>query len=61
MPLGYISKQLGHANIGVTVEHYARYVSDDYLEPPRLEHGELPADLLAKLEESSISVGADTG
>jgi hypothetical protein len=52
VPLGYVSKQLGHADVGVTVRHYARYVSDDYREPPRLEPGEVPADLLARLGES---------
>ena len=29
VPLGYVSKQLGHADVGATVRHYARYVSDE--------------------------------
>ena len=49
MPLGYVSRQLGHADVGVTVRHYARYVSDEYREPPRLAPGEIPADLLARV------------
>ena len=34
--LGYISRQLGHADVGVTARHYARWCGDDgYREPLR--------------------------
>ena len=49
--LGYVSKQLGHADVQVTARHYARWVGgDDYWEPMRLEEGEVPADFLSRLE-----------
>lgn len=51
--LGYISRQLGHADVGVTARHYARWCGDDSCrEPLRLEPGEVPADFLARLVES---------
>lgn len=55
IPLGYIAKQLGHANAQITGEHYARWIPQDYVEPLRLRPGEVPADLLARLEESPQS------
>ncbi len=54
--LGYVSSQLGHADVGVTARHYARWCGgDSYREPIRLEPGELPCDVLAKLVESQGS------
>jgi hypothetical protein len=51
--LGYVSRQLGHADVAVTAKHYARWAGGDlYREPMVLEHGEVPADLLARLPES---------
>ena len=51
--LGYVSQQLGHADVAVTARHYARWVGgDQYREPMRLEPGEVPADLLSRLSES---------
>jgi hypothetical protein len=51
--LGYVSQQLGHADVAVTARHYARWAGGDiYREPLRLEPGEVPADLLARLAES---------
>ena len=48
--LGYVSKQLGHADVAVTAKHYARWAGGDfYREPMVLEPGEVPADLLARL------------
>jgi len=48
--LQYISGQLGHESVGVTEKHYAKWIGDDdYREPMRLEEGEVPADLLARL------------
>ena len=48
--LGYVSKQLGHANVAVTARHYARWTEgDSYREPMPLERGEVPADLFARL------------
>jgi integrase len=54
--LGYVSQQLGHADVAVTARHYARWAGgDDYRAPVRLGPGELPADVLAKLAESHQS------
>ncbi len=51
--LGYVSTQLGHADFGVTVRHYAKWVGgDEYRAALTLEPGEVPADLLARLVES---------
>jgi hypothetical protein len=48
--LQYISGQLRHESVGVTEKHYAKWIGDDdYREPMRLEEGEVPADLLARL------------
>jgi hypothetical protein len=48
--LGYVSAQLGHADVAVTARHYARWIEDDhYREPMQIEPGEVPADLLARL------------
>jgi integrase len=49
--LGYVSQQLGHADVGVTAKHYARWCGGDlYREPMQLGPGEVPADLIARLE-----------
>jgi len=51
--LGYVSQQLGHSDVAVTARHYARWVGGmEYREPMQLEPGEVPADLLARLDES---------
>ncbi len=48
--LGYVSKQLGHADVGVTARHYARWAGDEsYRSPLEVVPGEVPADLLARL------------
>ena len=45
----YVSRQLGHADWSVTARHYARWTGGDYyVEPQRLEQGEVPADLLGR-------------
>ena len=50
MQLGYVSHQLGHADVSVTARHYARWIEGDhYREPMVLRSGEVPADLLARL------------
>jgi len=50
--LGWISAQLGHADVATTARHYARWAGGDlYREPLRLGPGEVPADLLARLRE----------
>jgi integrase len=50
VPLAYVSRQLGHADVAVTARHYARWTGgDEYREPVRLLAGEVPADLLARL------------
>ena len=47
--LGYVSRILGHANVAVTAQHYARFVGDTYTRPVPVEPGEVPTDLIAKL------------
>lgn len=52
--LGYVSKQLGHSNVSVTANHYARWCGGDvYRAPLALELGEVPADLLARLSQGT--------
>ena len=52
--LAYVSEQLGHADIQVTSRHYAKWCGGDvYREPMRLEPGEVPADLLARMVEEA--------
>jgi hypothetical protein len=54
--LGYVSQQLGHADVAVTARHYARWAGGDVYRPPLvLAPGELPADVLAKLVASHQS------
>ncbi len=49
--LGYLSAQLGHADVGITARHYARWCgTDTYRVPMPLYPGEVPADLMARLE-----------
>jgi len=48
--LGYVSVQLGHSDVSVTANHYARWAGgDQYRAPVPLLPGEVPADLLARL------------
>jgi len=54
----FVSRQLGHGGVSVTEQHYAKYLGaggDDfvYLEPGRLAPGEIPVDLLARLDAGS--------
>lgn len=52
--LGYVSQQLGHADVAVTARHYARWAGgDSYRRPLEVGEGEVPADLLARLAEDS--------
>ncbi|MEE8557196.1 MAG: hypothetical protein V3T14_04860, partial [Myxococcota bacterium] len=56
--LGYVSKQLGHARVGVTEKHYAKWIETEdegYREPMRLQEGEVPADLLSRLPQQEYS------
>ena len=49
--LAYIAEQLGHANVAITARHYGRWVAQDgYQEPLKMVTGEVPADLLARLD-----------
>jgi integrase len=51
--LGYVSEQLGHADLAITAKHYARWChGDDYRRPLEVREGEVPADLLARLGEA---------
>jgi integrase len=57
--LGYVSKQLGHADVAVTARHYAKWVEEDgYRRPLEVEEGEVPADLLARIEPVPRREGA---
>jgi len=58
--LGYVSQQLGHANIAVTARHYAKWVPGDghgyrvrYRDPIALSASELPPDLLSRIAGTS--------
>jgi len=54
--LGYVSAQLGHADVSVTARHYARWIEDEiYREPMHIEPGEVPADLLARLSDPIVT------
>jgi hypothetical protein len=49
--LGYVSAQLGHADVSITAKHDAKWCGGDiYREPMALRRGEVPADFLARLE-----------
>jgi hypothetical protein len=50
VPLGYISNQLGHADIGVTSRHYARWCGGAEFRTPMVPaENEVPADFLTQL------------
>jgi len=52
--LGYVSHQLGHADVSVTARHYARWAGEDaYRGPLEVGDDEVPADLLARLAKNS--------
>jgi integrase len=51
VPLPYVSAQLGHADIAVTARHYSKWCGGEgYRQPLTLREGEVPADLLARLD-----------
>ena len=51
MNLAYIAEQLGHADASVTARSYARWIgSGSYRSPLEVHPGEVPADLLARLD-----------
>lgn len=56
VPIGYISRQLGHKAVSVTEQRYARCVGDElvYRRGPSLA-GKEPADLLAGLKAAEDS------
>jgi len=52
--LGYVSCQLGHADVSVTARHYARWAGGDaYRSPLEVGEDEVPADLLSRLAAKS--------
>jgi len=64
IPIQWVSRQLGHSGVSVTERHYAKYLGvggDEfvYVEPLRLEPGEVPADLLSRLQDCSQSAHKD--
>jgi integrase len=60
VPLGYISKQLRHADIAITARHYARWIGDAYQQPAPLAEGDVPADLLARVSKERHEAGEKT-
>ena len=57
VPLGYIAKQLGHAHPQVTARHYARWIDEEgYRNPLQVQPGEVPADLLARLDSGRATI-----
>lgn len=47
--LGYVSVQLGHADLALTARHYAQWAGGDaYRRPMQVREGEVPADLIAR-------------
>lgn len=62
VPLGYISAQLGHADVAVTAKHYARWTGGgEYRNPLTVAPGEVPADLLARLAGDPTLTPASRG
>ena len=58
--LGYVSHQLGHADVATTSRHYARWCGGvEYRESIRPGRGELPADLLARISVMSRQGASD--
>ena len=54
--LGYVSAQLGHADVSVTARHYAKWAAgEEFRAPIQVKTGEVPADLLARLPKSQQS------
>ena len=52
--LGYVSRQLGHADVTTTARHYAKWIEgEEYRGPLVLLPGEIPAGLLACLSDCS--------
>ena len=50
--LGYVSSELGHADVSVTAKHYARWIGGSrYREPMTLRPGEVPADFIARISD----------
>ena len=59
--LGYVSKQLSHADVAITARHYARWVGDEiYREPVRLEPGDVPADAFARMKSHQTPSSSPT-
>ena len=57
IPVQFVSKALGHGSIGLTEDHYAKYLGQGgegfrYVEPLQLASGEVTADLLGRSPES---------
>ena len=54
VPIGWISLQLGHAEVDITSKRYARWCGGlDYREPMARRAGEVPTDFLARIGEQS--------
>lgn len=58
--LGYVSQQLGHADVAVTARHYAKWVGGgEYRQPITIDPGEVPADLLSRLPGAAAASDSD--
>jgi len=58
--LGYVAVQLGHADLQVTAQHYARWCrGESYRDPIRLLSGEVPVGLLARVASLARSTPID--
>ena len=59
--LGYVSEQLGHSDVSVTARHYARWAGGgSYRAPMSVEPGEVPADLLARIDSPQSPPSMET-
>ncbi len=51
VPLAWISRALGHGNVGTTARHYAAQVeAQQYRNPLQVAEGETPPDLFVQLD-----------
>lgn len=55
--LAWISKRLGHQTVVVTAKHYATWAEADYRAPLVLAEGEVPPDLLARIDGTANAAG----
>jgi hypothetical protein len=55
-----VSKQLGHSDLKVTIDHYAKWCGgDEYRDPLSVLPGEVPADVIARIEAGETNPMSD--